>query len=247
VVTSFARGANYARRGLSLVVGTPALWKLVFWPFLLSLLALGGLIYGIASWHDETVRALTPGGWIGSVIGPVVRVLYWLIIPFLAWFLYLPIVSILAGPFNEAIAEAVERLRLGGQGGGFSLATLIRDLGLTVVHELRKFVRWLLLALGVFLLSVLVPGVGSLIGIVGGGYLAARFAAWDALDYTLSRRAFGYADKQAFLRSRRSLCLGLGGSIAGLLLIPVLGALAMPAGAAAGALLVHDELGPAGS
>jgi CysZ protein len=244
VVTSFARGTNYARRGLGVLVGTPALWKLVIWPFLLSLAAMVGIVYGLATLHDETVRALTPGGWLGSVLGPVVRVIYWILLPILAWFLYLPVVSILAGPFNEAIAEAVEERVLGRPGQPFSLPRFLRDLGLTVVHELRKFIRWLLLAGAVLALSVLLPGIGAVIGVAGGAYVAARFAAWDGLDYTLSRRGWSYAEKQTFLRQRRPMCLGFGGAIAAMVLVPVLGALALPCGAAGGALLVHDEVGP---
>jgi CysZ protein len=242
VIGSFGKGTSYALRGAAILVRTPSLWPLVIAPFLLSLAAMIGLVWAMIAMHDRALAWLTPSGWLGDVVGPVVTLLYWLIVPVLVWFLYLPIASLIAGPFNEAIAEGVERRVLGKPGAPFSALGLARDLGLTVVHELRRFVRWAVLALAVLALSVILPGVGSIIALAGGAYIAARFAAWDALDYTLSRRAYSYDAKQAFLRQRRALALGFGGAIAGLLLVPVLGALAMPSGAAGGALLVHDAL-----
>jgi CysZ protein len=245
VRNSFGRGAGFAVRGLRVLATTPVLWTLVMWPFLLALLAMVALGVGLFTWSDGLVAALTPGGFLGHLLGPVVRVIYWLVAPLLLWFAFLPVAGLIAGPFNEAIAEAVEVHVLGRAGEKTSLARLVRDLGLTVVHEARKFLRWVFLALGVLALATFVPGIGALIGWVGGGYLAARFAAWDALDYTLSRRGWSYAEKQAFLRARRATCLGLGGTIALLLLVPGVGALVMPAAAAAGALYVDDEIGPA--
>lgn len=243
MISTVGRGASYAMRGAGLVLGKPALWPLVIAPFLLSLTAMGGLVWVAIAYRGDLLGWLTPGGWLGDVLGPVLTALYWLLVPIVVFFLYLPVASLIAGPFNEAIAEKVEAIVLGKEGEPFSPARLLRDLGLTVVHELKKFLRWALLAGSVFACSVLLPGLGAIIGTIGGAYIAARFAAWDSLDYTLSRRGFSYEQKQRFLRERRSLCLGLGGSVAGLLLVPVVNALALPFGAAGGALLVHDELG----
>jgi uncharacterized protein involved in cysteine biosynthesis len=91
----------------------------------------------------------------------------------------------------------------------------------------------------------LLPVIGPIIALVGGGYLASRFAAYDALDATFSRWGWSYARKTAFLRGRRALSLGLGSVVAGLLLVPIVNALAMPIGAAGGALLAISAV-PAG-
>jgi CysZ protein len=182
--------------------------------------------------RDRWLELLPSSGALRAIVG----VLAHLALLVVAYFAFLPLASLIAAPFNETIAESVEHLITGREPPPFSLARLLRDLGRAIVHELRKLFRYLLLALGVLLAS-LIPAVGPVLGIVGGGYLAARFAAYDALDATLSRWGWPYARKTALIRSRRGACLGLGAVVAGLLVVPFVNAVAMPVGAAGGALL----------
>ena len=241
--SDFARGAGYAMRGAAFVVGKPRLWPLVIAPFLLSLAALGGLAAAAVHYHHAAVHALTPHGWVGSVLGPILTALYVLAAIVIAYFVYFPVASLLASPFNEMIAERVEEIELGISGPAFSLPRLLRELGQALAHETRKFFRWVVLALAVFAATTLLPGLGAIIGLVGGWFIAARFSAYDALDATMSRRGWSYERKVGFLRERRALTLGLGGAIAALMLVPIVNALALPFGAAGGALLVHDVAG----
>jgi len=243
VPSDFARGAGYALRGASFVIARPRLWPLLVAPFVLSLAALAGLARAAIHYRAGVTSAITPGGWLGSVLGPVLSGLYFLVAAVGAFFLYLPIASLLAAPFNELLAERVEEIALGQHGPPFSLTRLLKELGQALVHETRKFIRWLVLAAAVLACTLLLPGLGAIIGLIGGWFIAARFAAYDALDATLSRRGWSYERKVAFLRERRALTLGLGGAVAALMLVPVVNALALPFGAAGGALLVHDVAG----
>ena len=86
----------------------------------------------------------------------------------------------------------------------------------------------------------LLPVVGPALALLGGGYLAARFAAYDSLDATLSRWGWSYTRKQELLRRRRALCMGLGAFVAALLAVPVVNALALSVGAAGGASLALE-------
>jgi uncharacterized protein involved in cysteine biosynthesis len=243
VSSDLARGAGYALRGASFVLARPRLWPLLIAPFFLSLAALGGLVFAAFHYRADVTALATPGGWIGSILGPILSALYIVTALVGAYFLFLPIASLISAPFNELLAERVEEIAHGVQGPPFSLARLLKELGQALVHETRKFVRWLVLAGGVLACTLLLPGIGAIIGLVGGWFIAARFAAYDALDATLSRRGWSYERKVSFLRQRRALTLGLGGTVAALMLIPVLNALALPFGAAGGALLVHDVAG----
>ncbi len=240
----FARGAGYALRGARFVAGRPSLWPLVAAPFVLSLAALVALGWAAVHFRVEVVGALTPGGWIGELVGPVLAALYFLVAAVTGYFLFFPIASIISGPFNETIAERVEELLLGHASAPFSLVRLVRELLQGLAHALRKLLRWLVLAGVVLACTLLVPGVGAIVGFVGGAYVAARFAAFDALDATWSRRGWSFARKEGFLREQRALSLGLGSALAALMLVPVVNALALPFGAAGGALLVHDVTGP---
>ncbi len=235
VIGDFSRGVGHGLEAARLVLGWRRLWPLVVLPFVLSLAALVGAVALALAFRDRWLASLPAWEWLRVTA----TVASWILLPVIAYFLFLPVTSLIAAPFNEAIAERVEERVTGRAAPPFSLGRLLRELALTVVHELRKFARWILLALGVLLVA-LVPVVGPVLAVAGGGYLAARFAAWDALDATFSRWGWSYAQKITFLRARRSASLGLGAVIAGLLLVPGVNALAMPIGAAGGALLAID-------
>ena len=241
--SDFARGAGYALRGASFVIARPRLWLLLIAPFVLSMLALAALGYEALHTRAQVVHLLTPHGWLGTILGPILSTLYILAAIVVAYFVFLPVASLLSSPFNELLAERVEEIELGLHGPPFNLLRLLRELGQALVHETRKFLRWVFLALGVLAFTLLLPGLGAIIGLIGGFLIAARFAAYDALDATLSRRGWSYERKVAFLRQHRALTLGLGGAIAALMLVPIVNALALPFGAAGGALLVHDVAG----
>ena len=241
--SDLGRGAGYALKGARFVIARPSLWPLVVAPFVLSLVAMAGIVFVAIHYRADVTGAITPGGRLGDWIGPIVSVLYVLIAFVGGFFLFLPIASLLSSPFNEMIAERVEEIALGRTPPPFSAARLVRELAQGLVHAIRSFLRWVILAVAVLACATFLPGIGAVIGFVGGAFIAARFAAYDALDATWSRRGWSYEKKQKFLRERRALTLGLGGTIAGLLLVPVLNALALPFGAAGGALLVHDIVG----
>lgn len=231
-VAGFGSGVADALRGGRMILGTPKLWPLVIIPFAFTLVAFVGVFGAAFALRDRWLDLLPSSGALRAIVG----VLAHLALLVVSYFAFLPLASLIAAPFNETIAETVEQLATGREPPPFSPARLLGDLGRAIVHELRKLVRYLLLALGVLLASLL-PAIGPVIGLVGGGYLAARFAAYDALDATLSRWGWPYARKTAFIRGRRAACLGLGAVVAGLLVVPFVNALAMPVGAAGGALL----------
>jgi CysZ protein len=240
VVSDFSRGVGHGIDGAKMVFGRPKLWPLVVIPFVLSLAALVGVVILALAMKDRWLGWFPDWGWLQAILS----VLAWLVLPIVAYFLYVPLASIIAAPFNEAIAESVESMVTGREPPPFSFKRMLVDLLLAIVHELRKLLRYALLLLVIFILSF-IPVIGAVIALLGGGYLAARFAAYDALDATFSRWGWSYAQKTGFLRARRSLSLGLGAVVATLLVIPILNAIAMPIGAAGGALLACAAVPPA--
>lgn len=235
MIGDFTRGTGYAFSGIKLVVTTPKIWPLVLVPFLLTLLALIGVVWLALSLRESWLGWLPDWGWLQTIAS----IATWILLPIIAYFLFLPLASIIAAPFNELIAEHVEERMTGKPSPPFSVGRLLAELGLAVVHGLRKLLRWALLALVVLILS-LIPVVGVILSLLGGAYLAARFAAWDALDATWSRWGWSYAQKNNFLRMKRSLCLGLGAVTAAMLVVPILNAVAMPMASAGGAMLAVD-------
>ncbi len=224
-VPGFVRGVGHGLNGVRMVIMTPRLWPWVLLPFVISVAAFAG-IFALVVNHF---------GWGWALIVPVVGI-----------FLFLPVASLIAAPFNETIAETVEQKITGREPPPFSLKRLFRDLGLGLAHEVRKLLRWMLLSAAVLALSLLVPVVGTIIGVAGGFYVAARFAAYDALDATFSRWGWSYAEKVGFVRKHRAFAMGLGAVVALLLMVPGLNAVAMPLGAAGGALAANRVAGGPG-
>jgi CysZ protein len=231
-VGSFGSGVAHALRGARMLLGTPRLWPLVIIPFVLTLVAFIAMMSGAFALRDRWLDLLPSWPALRAVLG----VIAYLALLLVAYFTFLPIASLIAAPFNEAISESIEKIETGREPPPFSLARLVRDLGMALAHELRKLLRYVVLALGVLLAS-LIPVVGPIVGLVGGGYVAARFAAYDALDATLSRWGWPFHKKTGLIRERRAACLGLGAVVAGMLVVPFVNALAMPVGAAGGTLL----------
>src|SRR5262249_45654436 len=140
---------------------------------------------------------------------------------------------------NDTVAERIEEIETGRPPPKAASGSVVRSL----LNEGRRFFRWATLAVAILVASVVIPGVGSIIGLIGGGYLPARFAAWDAIDYPAGRWGYSSDQKLAWLRSHRPLCLGCGAFVALILAVPILNALAMPLAAAGGALLCVNEEG----
>jgi CysZ protein len=221
-------------RGIAVILRRPRLWWLLGLPFVLSVAALTGVVIAAIALRARWL-GLLPGG-----LREVFAVLSILVAPVLAYFLFFPIAALIAAPFNEAIAEAVEGEVTGRPAASSSIGRILYDLARAVVHELRKLLRWLFLAALLLVVTLVVPGIGPAIGLLGGLALTAHFAAYDALDATLSRWGWSYERKTAFLAEHRGASLGLGGLVALLLAVPVVNAFAMPLGAAGGAILALE-------
>jgi CysZ protein len=134
----------------------------------------------------------------------------------------------------------VERIAKGLPEQPFSMEAFLRDLELTVRLEITKMLIYVPVMAGAFLLSLLLPVVGQGIYVLFGAFFTATYNAVDYTDWPLARRGFGPADRIVVLRRRFTRMLGLGTAVWLLLIVPILGLLAMPAGVVGGTLLVLD-------
>src|SRR5215831_11034282 len=182
-VVDFFRGIGHGFGGLGIVIGRRRMWPLVAWPFVIALGALVGFVVALVVTRDRWM-ALLPGAGVVHIVESVAA---WLLVPIVCWFLFLPLAAAIAGPWNDSISEAVEEMTTGRKAPPRTGGSFLGDLGRTISQELRKFIRYLVLAVGIAIAVVVIPVVGPVIGIVGGGYIAARFAAFDSLDAALSR------------------------------------------------------------
>ena len=239
MISRFLHGAGSITRGARYLARHPRLWTWVAIPYAITL-----ALFAIGAWAAFTyfndlvtwLTSLVPA-WLAGVFEAVLYVLLASTLGLASYFLFFAVAAVVAGPFNEFLAEAVEEQVTGRRSPRLSPGRVVRDVWRTIAHESRKILRYLFLLAILFVLSVVVPGVGWAIYAAGGAFLTARFAGYDVMDYTMARRGWTFQQKQEFLRRHRSATTGLGTAVALFLLVPIVGLLAYPIGAVGGTLL----------
>ena len=66
---------------------------------------------------------------------------------------------------------------------------------------------------------------------------ASSYLAWDAIDYSLSRRRLRFRDKTAFLKRRRARTVGFGAISFAMLAVPLTTVFVLPLNAIGGTVL----------
>jgi CysZ protein len=153
--------------------------------------------------------------------------------------------NLIAAPFNDALSEAVENIHLGHVASSFSLARALRGVGRTCGLELVKLSLYLAVMGPLFVLSLLLPGVGTLIYTVASVGVTGLFFAVDYMDWAASRRDLPLRARITLAVRHFRPVLGLGLGIALLLFVPLLNLILMPAAVAAATLLFIDLQEPA--
>lgn len=240
-MTGLATGARDVARGFAFLKQHPRLWKYVVAPALVTLLLLVAIVAAALHAADSLVTWLA--GHLPSFLVDIGTWLLWLVVLAAlvvgALLVFVSVAGMVAGPFNELLSERVEQELTGTPAPRFSLAAFARGAAVGIAHSLRRLAVALITAGLVFALGF-IPVVGTIAALVIGFWLAARSTAYDCYDAVLARRELPYRDKLAYLRSHRSRTLGLGATVAAMLLVPGLNLLALGIGAIGATLAAHD-------
>lgn len=251
-VTAFATGFALPLRGAGLLWRERGLWSAAAVPFLLSILALAGALWGIAEWAPE-FYAWT-GAWLPEPhaerwyawlwVGPLmalrfgVRVLLAVVAAAFAAVVALLLASVVAAPFHEVLSRRVERLVTGAVaevelGWGQTLGDALR----AIWEDLRRVLAFLglqlLFAVGGALVPVLAPVCAALALLT-----TLLFLPLDYASYVLDRRrVLRFREKRSWLRGRAAAVLGFGSAAFAMSVVPGLNFFAMPALVTGGTLL----------
>ncbi|MCK7593810.1 sulfate transporter CysZ [Lysobacter sp. CAU 1642] len=218
------------------MLGQPGLRRFVLLPALGNIV-LFALAAGVALWGLESaLDAWLPdqASWLRWLLFPV------LILALLVGtlFAFTVLANLLLGPFLGLLAAKVNE-RLGGPapppGAGF-LPDLARDTGL----ELRRLGYILLCTAGVLLLG-LVPVV-NLVAAPLGLLLTAWLLAMEHAAHALGLRRMSLSEQLGFLRLNRLGVMGFGFASMGVLLVPLLNLVLLPAAVCGMTLFVHERL-----
>lgn len=236
-------GARYLLTGVGLVL-KPGLRRFVVIPVLVNTLVfVAAIAYGTTRFADLVawLQGLTPDwlDWLTWLLWPI----FVITLLALVFFAFGLAANLIAAPFNGLLAEQVERHLTGRaltSGGG--LLQLLRDLGPTLIDELRKLIYALASAIP-FLILFLIPGVNLVAPL-----LWLLYTAWilsvQYVDFPMGNHGIRFRDQRARLRQRLLLALGFGGATAVLMSVPVLNFLVMPSAVAGATALWVRELAP---
>ncbi len=237
------RGAGYLMQGLRLI-NQPGIRRFVGIPLSVNVLVISLLIWlGIHQFEALLNWLLPQGGWLAY--------LRWLAWPLFAatlllliFYSFTLIANLIAAPFNGLLAEKVAQ-HLGGaiDDSPVTWGRILRDIGPSVTSELRKLVYFLIRALPLLVLF-LIPGINVIAALLwllfNAWYMALEYA-----DYPLGNRGLKFRDQLPRMKRIRLTALGFGLALTGLMLVPLLNFVAMPAAVAGATALVQRELTPA--
>lgn len=241
-MSDLGRGASDLGRAFAFLGQHRRLWGYVIAPALLSLVILVAIGIGVFHLIDPAVAWVVGKlpGFLQSIVGSLLWLLVLVALGFGALLVFVAVVGIVAGPFNEMLSEAVEAARTGQPPPRFSLGRFARDFARGLAHGLRRLATAILGALLLFALGF-IPVVGSVAALALGFYFTARASAYDCYDAVLARQDLGYDAKVAYLSQRRGRTLGLGAAVAGCLFVPGLNLIALGVGATGATLAWLDE------
>lgn len=234
-----AGGVSDGLRGAGYLVRHPRLWIWVLLPAvvaaILLILVISWLMSLLSSPIDSLAR-LVPFDWAGSVL----KVAATVALVFGSICVFISVASLIAAPFNEMLSESIEEKLTGVPGPRFHLLRFLHDVGLGMLHALRRIIVYLVVMGSLLLLGLIIPVVGSIIAAAGAWIATARFASYDAYDAVWARRHWRYRAKVQYLEINRWRTLGLGAVIAVFMLVPGVNLIGLSIGATAATLRVVE-------
>ena len=226
--------------GLRLVAPGGGLFRYAIAPGLVSLFVLaGGVLLGwwlLQGWLTAWIAQQGWGSWLGWLGSAVVFVMAVLI----AYFLFMPVMALMAPIFIDPIVERVYERYTGLKiAPDDSRSFLHRQLGATLLSGKITLVSLVIeLPLALF---ALFSGVGAVVAIPIRGWIQGG----DLLDSPLGMRKWGIRRRYAFFARHKWAVAGLGICSDLAMLIPILNLLVLAAGAAGATLILIASETPA--
>ncbi|XZN92426.1 MAG: EI24 domain-containing protein [Microcoleus sp.] len=257
-------GFTYPLRAFTLLWQTPKLWGYVLIPvvlnFLIGISLYLGLLFPSLSGIDllvadlslrfHTLIANLPQ-WLSFLavltiaFGWLLRILLVAGLLLIIGFLLVQFGVILGSPWYGELSQQLELLRNGQlpAEAPMSLTSIFQDIKRAIAFEFRKL--QILFSFGIPLLVLnFIPGVGSILGSLGGVALGATLVCLDFLDAPLERRRRPFKEKLEILRGSLPASGSFGLVCFGLVSIPLLNLLAIPLCVTAGTLFFCDRIWP---
>ncbi len=241
------RGFAYPWRGFAFIRQHRDLSRYWVPPIVIMACALAASLWLAGRYHDDLLVWLWPApggtGWLArllSVLHRAAEAVAFLVVALLLGLVCASLSTVVAAPFNDALSEVVEQRASGLVAPPFRWIRLLRDVHRTVRLELLKLCCYACVMGPMFVVSLVVPGLGHVLYVGFGGLFTALYFAIDYIDWPASRRGQGVGQRLRLVRARPWLMLGFGLAVWLLMLVPFLNLWLMPAAVAGGTLLFLD-------
>lgn len=239
MIGDLARGVNDGLRGARYLGRNRKLWIWIVAPALLAaaiLVFVISWVLGLLAGPIAATAAFMPGKWLEAVL----EIAATIVLAIGSLTIFASVAAVIASPFNEMLSEAIEERETGIRAPRFSLFEFVWDILVGMVHALRRVSVYLMAMLGLLLVGLLVPVVGTIAAMIGSAYVTARFASYDSYDAVWSRRHWRYRDKTKYLRDHAARTLGLGAVVGVILVVPGVNVIGLAIGATAATLRMID-------
>lgn len=231
-MNDFIKGFSYALSGFSWIL-RPKIRRFVYIPLLINVV-LFALAIGLLARYAET----WVGGWLGEkadwwtifqwaydIVMPLVTLMIYASLFFVAYFLFSSVANVIAAPFNALLSKAVEQ-RLAGQTVTYSEIPLSKEIWITVKTEIIKLIRFAVFAM--LILSLLfIPIINALFPLIWFVFMAYALSL-QYVDYPMANHGYFYQHQRGLLKKHRAMRLGFGTAANLLLFIPIINFVAMP-------------------
>ncbi len=220
-------GASYLFKGLGLIF-KPGIRKYTLIPLCINIILFASLIWFGAQQFEtllDWMLSYLPGwlDWLRFLLWPLFAITAVLVV----FFSFSMIANLIGAPFNGMLAEAVERHLAGQvveQEGDWK--ALLKNIVPALVDELRKILYFLLRAIPLGVLF-LIPGINLI-----APFLWLAFSAWmlafEYCDYPMGNHGLSFRDQREYLKQKRMLSLGFGGTTLLATMTPIANFLVMP-------------------
>jgi CysZ protein len=234
----FFGAMGYPWKGMGFVIDHPRLLPLTLAPIATTVTA----VLLLFSWAMQLAATLAHHwagghGWLGRILFFLIMI--FVVVP-LGYLAFTAILSLSAAPFCAALSDRVEHLATGRPIPNLGVGGTILEALRGILHALLRLTVYLVISVPLYLIGLFVPPIAPITMMLG-MIVTSYFLAYDFLDYPLSSRKKGFAEKWAFVDENRAESLGFGAMVGLLLAIPALNMLVAPF-AAVGAALLHVDV-----
>ncbi len=226
---------------LKLLAGRPRLWWLCVGPFIINL-GLFVLFFWLGYGHlQDWVARLLPDSsqWWWQALAWLLMLVLLLTLLLVEVYVFVVVGRVVAAPFLEVLTRRVERLY--GVEGWPREPGVLASLGRALGHGLVRLGLFGLVMFPLWLLGLLLPGLGSLAASLLAWVITCFFLAGEFLDYPLERRGFSFWAKLGYVRRLGAAGLAFGAVVFLLGAVPVVNLALLPLAAVGGTLLYLER------